>query len=683
MSLRKQLLLFGLLTLVLPWAGLQYVKEMESALRSGLEQSLLASANAVARALETQRVLPPEPRGSQIDRLGAQPIYAHRLAAAPRIDGSRGDWNLPENTAFELGESERFWTGVNGRFIYLFLEAADSDIVYQRTPGQAPYGDRLVMLLRAPGGDPRWLVFGTAAPGVLRAQLTSPPRFVPEFEYDDRVLSTWQETAGGFLLEARVPLSLVADGLGVALIDVDTAAEGFTVAVSATWDTANAVPGELIYQRPEMREIVSQFETTGDRFRVIDPRGWVLADTGAIGLDARLLDARGDGLTEDLVRYLLRRNDPPYDAVESPPGRIVAPELIEVSNGRSVTAWYRTAVEQDAIVAAAVPVTDATGVVGGVLLEQASDSILTVTNRALLRLMSLTLAAALAAMLGMLGFATYLSFRIGRLARAAERALGPKGEIETRMPGSRSGDEIGALARSFGDLLARLREHTVYLRTLTSKLSHELRTPLAVVSTSLDNLEQERVDPAAEQYVARLRQGANRLDAILAAMSAATRMEQAIASTSPEVFHLDSVIDSCCTAYRDVYAEREFVFRNQAGSAPVRGSRELIEQLMDKLIDNAVGFSPAGSLIEIELSDHRAEFCLAVMNPGSVLPEKMRQQIFDSLVSVRDRETGEPHLGLGLYIAALIVEFHGGRIKADNLPDESGVRFEVWLPREG
>ena len=54
MSLRLQLLLFGLLTLILPWMGLRYVREMESALRGGLERSLVGSATTVAAALEEQ-----------------------------------------------------------------------------------------------------------------------------------------------------------------------------------------------------------------------------------------------------------------------------------------------------------------------------------------------------------------------------------------------------------------------------------------------------------------------------------------------------------------------------------------------------------------------------------------------------------------------------------------------------
>ena len=54
---------------------------------------------------------------------------------------------------------------------------------------------------------------------------------------------------------------------------------------------------------------------------------------------------------------------------------------------------------------------------------------------------------------------------------------------------------------------------------------------------------------------------------------------------------------------------------------------------------------------------------------------------FDSLVSIRTRGDGRPHLGLGLYVVALIAKFHGGRVEADNLPDDRGVVFRVYFPR--
>ena len=54
MSIRLQLLIAALATLVLPWAGCQYARELESALRDSQEKSLLASAGTIANALSAQ-----------------------------------------------------------------------------------------------------------------------------------------------------------------------------------------------------------------------------------------------------------------------------------------------------------------------------------------------------------------------------------------------------------------------------------------------------------------------------------------------------------------------------------------------------------------------------------------------------------------------------------------------------
>ncbi|HET7130738.1 MAG TPA: ATP-binding protein, partial [Gammaproteobacteria bacterium] len=211
----------------------------------------------------------------------------------------------------------------------------------------------------------------------------------------------------------------------------------------------------------------------------------------------------------------------------------------------------------------------------------------------------------------------------------------------------------------------------------------ELRTPLAVVTTSLDNLEHERVAPSTEAYLARLRHGAERLDAILAAMSEATQLEQAIEGTRAERFDLAAVVTACCEAYRDVYKDRTFACRIEASSTAAVGSGELMAQLLDKLADNAASFSPPGDTVEVALVEDGGDLALCVTNHGPRLPAKMRRELFDSLVSIREQRDGRPHLGLGLHVVALIAKFHGGRVEADDLPDGSGVAFRVLLPKAG
>ena len=100
--------------------------------------------------------------------------------------------------------------------------------------------------------------------------------------------------------------------------------------------------------------------------------------------------------------------------------------------------------------------------------------------------------------------------------------------------------------------------------------------------------------------------------------------------------------------------------------------------MLDKLVDNAVDFSGDNEIIKVGLQQQEDWLIVTVANPGPSLPERMRTQLFDSMVSVRG-SGGDEHLGLGLYIAKLISEGHGGRISAVNI--EGGVQFSVTLPK--
>ncbi len=672
MSLRIQLLGLGLLTLALPWAGYQYVQELEGALRSGLEQSLLASADTMAAALGDQELGILDANSSA----AAYTIYAHPLSGQPLLDGFRDDWDTPEAGSVPVGSGGRLWAGLQDRMLYLFLSFSDSSIVYQRRPGETPYGDRVVLITGA--DTPRWLMFHTGAPGALRGQQTMAPRFEPMGDFEARVLGFWRETQSGFALEARLPLELAGKHLGVSVVDVDPFNPPRVAFESSGADGYE--PGLLVYRPTSLNAVARRFEQPGRRLRIVNVDGWVLSDDGAIDPLPTNFDNVTLSLAERFYRLILRQNDPPYENVEGPPGRLADPALRTALKGNSVTAWYARDPDASAIVAASVPISRGATQLGAVILEQSSDSILTLTNGALVRLMSTTLLATAIVALGLLSYATLLSFRVRRLARAADGALSPKGEIRPTLPGRKAKDEIGDLARSFTRLLNRLSEYTDYLSTLKGKLAHELRTPLAVVTTSLDNLEREPHGSNLSPYMTRLREGVGRLDSILNAMSEATIIEQAISNTEPEAFDTHAVLEDCVAAYRDVYRDRAFKYENRAPQTNILGSAELIAQMMDKLIDNAVSFSPMDSTIEVRLSGTRRKLSIAVINRGPRLPKAMQDQLFDSLVSLREEGDDRRHLGLGLYIVSLIANFHGGKARGSDLPDGTGVIFEILIP---
>ena len=359
-------------------------------------------------------------------------------------------------------------------------------------------------------------------------------------------------------------------------------------------------------------------------------------------------------------------------------------------NGREVTAALlgagasrvrNTADGRAVIVSAAYPIWAGDNVVGAVVAEETTNPILTVRNEALERLLVLTLTVFAAVAVVLLGFASRLSGRIRRLRDEAEGAIDASGRIGKLLTASRAGDEIGDLSRSFSTVLTRLAQHHTYLESLASRLSHELRTPVAVVRSSLENLRMEGVVESARVYVDRAEEGLNRLSRILSRMAEATRLEASLVTQERETYDIVKVVADCLAGHRIAYPAHPFELESAPTPLLVSGSPDLIAQLLDKLVANAVDFSPAGVPIRVELTGAGREVRLSVANQGPLLPPDTAGKLFQSMVSVRSAAGGsEPHLGLGLYVARLIAEFHGGNIRAENLPTGAGVAVTVTLP---
>jgi signal transduction histidine kinase len=164
-------------------------------------------------------------------------------------------------------------------------------------------------------------------------------------------------------------------------------------------------------------------------------------------------------------------------------------------------------------------------------------------------------------------------------------------------------------------------------------------------------------------------------------MGAASRVEEAIDSAERVDFDLVAVLDSAVAAYRSAFPTRAFAGELPPGPIMLHGAPDLIVQMLDKLIDNAVDFSPPGATLTVRLRLEPAAVLIEVENPGPPLPAHLQGRLFESLWQSRPDGDSRPHFGLGLYIVRLIAEFHGGEATATSLPGEAGVRVSVRLPR--
>lgn len=679
MSLRAKLLLVSLLTLILPWAGWQYAQRMETTLRRGQEDSLLITADVLARVVASQPELlyrfPGELRENFDPAHGD--VFAPLLATTPLLDGFPDEWPIPSRPVAGFGDSAtRLHMGAFGRYLYVYFETADATVRYEN-PAMADDDvdndvSRVVFLSRDEFGRERAWSVSAVAPGPIVARPTdvgAPWRMQADsIEY---ITGVWRATGRGFAIELRIPASMFGTELAVFSLGSGVSE---TVPILRHLHTGS----ELLKDRLE------QYAPQGLRVSVVDSRGWLLARAGDIEVPAVSEPAgahqNDDGFARSIYRSLFGGRDAVATSYGLPYGMWGSP-VDEARAGRATAIWFEPAGGEPSLVRAAVPVHLGDETLAAVVVEQPAEQLAVVREDALTRLLNLTLLATLFSVVITLAFAARLSQRIRRLSRAVSTALTPEGRLEPRIPDARNRDELGSLARSYSTLLARLKEHTSYLQTLGNKLSHELRTPLTIVSSSLENLAaDDSLDATSRNYLERARSGTGRMHSILTAMTEATRVEQIIEHTERVEFDLAALVRHMGQAYSATFGNHRIETRAPEHECPMRGSPDLMAQALDKLMDNAADFSPAGGLIALELDAVADGYVLSVSNEGPLLPVHLDGRLFESLVSGRTAGDGKPHLGLGLYIVRLISEFHGGRANAHNLPDDSGVVMRIELP---
>jgi dedicated sortase system histidine kinase len=669
MSLRIRLLLLSLFTLVLPWAGWEYARQMEDVLRSGQEGALLTTAKTLGRVVIADSDLVEQSFPQRPADSAGRKLFAAQLTTNPLLDGLIDEWPptigaLPTDAA-----TGKLRLGVYGAAFYAFMHVSDAQVRYESPgtgdrPNRNNY-DRILVVSRDQSGVERAWSLSAVAPGPLIVRQANPvsPWKPALAEDDSEVRGAWRETTSGFDVELRIPTRLI--GWEFAIVHLDDA----TPAPDALEMWALSLASETL------RDKLALYAAEGLRISIVDNDGWLLARAGT--LQAFAADGRDE--SPSAYRWFLGRSEQLCPAYSLPYG-MWGPPVDSALAGRSTPIWCQAGGGEPSTVRASIPIAVSSSILGVITVEQAGSRLLLDRDAALTGLLGFTFLVALLAVAAAIVFAAWLSRRIRRLSVAAADALTPSGDVNDVLPETASGDELGDLARSYAVLLQKLKEYTQYLRTLGSKLSHEFRTPLAIVSSSLENLAAEK-HSHDQTYIQRAREGTARLQNLLIAMTEATRVEQSIETAERVDFDLADLLRGVGTAYAQTFSTHRIEVAVPTDSCPLHGAPELIVQMLDKLIDNAVDYCPNGQRISIALSSESKHYRLTVSNEGPLLAPGAEHKMFDMLISDRTGESEKPHLGLGLFIVQLIARFHGGLATGRNMSDLSGVEFEIQLPK--
>jgi len=252
------------------------------------------------------------------------------------------------------------------------------------------------------------------------------------------------------------------------------------------------------------------------------------------------------------------------------------------------------------------------------------------------------------------------------------------------LKGSR--DEIGELAATFNDMIARLDVSFRQIRQFSLDASHELRTPLTVMKGETElALRRQRTAPEYRAVLESSLEEIDRMTRIVDELLFLSRADLGEVRMAREPVRLDALV-------QDVQRQATVLGGMATGGSQVQivggpvepvtvlGDELRLRELLLNLVDNALKYSNPGGKVELSLTRSGAVAHLSVKDTGIGINSEDHVRIFGRFYRTdAARSHTKTGTGLGLSICAWIAQAHQGRIDVQSTPGQ-GSTFTVVLP---
>lgn len=256
------------------------------------------------------------------------------------------------------------------------------------------------------------------------------------------------------------------------------------------------------------------------------------------------------------------------------------------------------------------------------------------------------------------------------------------GDISSRVPVSGLGDEFDDLALTINDMLDRISRLMDGVRQVSNAIAHDLRTPVTRARARLEDAALHA--QSKEDMEAAIDRAIQDLDGIMAVFQALMRISEIEAGARRAAFaafDLSAVLFDIDELYNAVAEEKGITLKAAFNAPlPMLGDRELIQQAVANLLDNALKFSAPGMSVELvaERVNNLILIVVADHGPGIAKQDVSRatERFFRGEAA---RNTSGS--GLGLALVAAVVQLHSGALRLDD--NDPGLRAVMVLPLSG
>ena len=231
-----------------------------------------------------------------------------------------------------------------------------------------------------------------------------------------------------------------------------------------------------------------------------------------------------------------------------------------------------------------------------------------------------------------------------------------------------------------------LRENNEKMRQdFTANVSHELKTPLTSISGYAELIETGIAKPEdVPGFAQKIHGEASRMIQLVNDILQLSSLDNASETSSMPEMEVVDLLDVAkeCVERQKLNARHAYITLTYLGeSAPVRGNRNLLDELCQNLCDNAIRYNRPGGKVQIVTACTRDGHCsLTVTDNGIGIPRESQSSVFERFYRVdKSRSKATGGTGLGLAIVKHIALIHGARIKLESQVDV-GTTITVTFP---
>ena len=218
-----------------------------------------------------------------------------------------------------------------------------------------------------------------------------------------------------------------------------------------------------------------------------------------------------------------------------------------------------------------------------------------------------------------------------------------------------------------------LRENNEKMRQeFTANVSHELKTPLTSISGYAELIETGIAQPKdIPDFARKIHVEASRMIQLVNDILQLSNLDNVSEAGTPLTMETVDLLEVAreCVERQKVNAKRSFISLTYLGeSAPVLGSRSLLDELCQNLCDNAIRYNRPGGKVQIITACTRDGHCsLTVKDNGIGIPKEAQSSVFERFYRVdKSRSKATGGTGLGLAIVKHIARIHPARIKLES-----------------